>query len=161
MKKLQLTTKTKQVLSIAFLVLAVLFFVLLFAFKDKLNDFASKSIKAQAGSDIQNSESAFVDSAYNYTKNGLSYEITFLEFGAKSCSACKLMEPVMSEIRTKYPNRVNVVFVNIMLPANHPLMKYYGIAAIPIQVLLNKEGKEVFRHTGYYSAESLTQVIEK
>jgi thioredoxin 1 len=154
MRKL-LNEKTKQVLSVVFMILSVVFIVLLFAFKDKLNDFASKSIKAQAGSDIQNSESAFIDSAYNYAKNGLKYQVTFLEFGAKGCSACKRMEGVMDEIRTNYPNRVNVVFVNIMLPANQQLMKYYGIAAIPTQVLLNKEGKEFFRHTGYYSAEEL------
>jgi thioredoxin 1 len=150
-----LNEKTKQVLSVVFMILSVVFIVSLFAFKDKLNDFASKSIKAQAGSDLQNSESAFIDSAYNYAKNGLKYQVTFLEFGAKGCSACKRMESVMSEIRTKYPNCVNVVFVNIMLPENQRLMKYYGIAAIPTQVLLNKECNEYFRHTGYLPAEEL------
>ena len=38
-------------------------------------------------------------------------------------------------------------------------MKYYGIAAIPTQVLLNKEGKEFFRHTGFYSTEELGKQI--
>jgi len=112
-------------------------------------------MQAQAGSEIKISESAFIDSAYNYTKNRLSYEVTFLEFGSKGCSACKRMETVMNEIRTKYPNRVNVIFANIMLPANQRLMKYYGVAAIPTQVFLNKDGKEFFRHTGYYSTEEL------
>jgi thioredoxin 1 len=159
MKKLQLTSKLKQAFTLLFLVLSVLFIVLLFAFKDTLNNFASKAIKAQAGSQIQNSESAFVDSAYNYANNGLKYEITFLEFGAKGCSACKRMETVMSEIRKKYPNRLNVVFINIMLPENQPLMKYYGIAAIPTQVLLNKEGKEYLRHTEYFSTEKLIKIL--
>jgi hypothetical protein len=36
-------------------------------------------------------------------------------------------------------------------------MKYFGIASIPTQVLLNKTGKEFFRHTGYYSAEELVR----
>ncbi len=155
MRKPQLTIKLKKFITWSFLVLSVLFLVLLFAFKDTLNSYASKAIKAQAGSEIQNSESAFVDSAYNYAKNGLNYEVTFLEFGAKGCSACKRMETVMSDIRAKYPYRVNVVFVNIMLPENQRLMKYYGIAAIPTQVLLNKEGKEFFRHTGYFSTNEL------
>ena len=87
--------------------------------------------------------------------------MTFLEFGAKGCSACKRMETVMSEIRAKYPNRVNVVFLNVMLPENQRLMKYFGVAAIPTQVLLNKEGREFFRHTGYYSTEELNKQIEK
>jgi thioredoxin 1 len=138
-----------------FLILTVSFFVLLFAFKDKLNSYASKVIQTQAGSEIQNSESVLIDSSYNYAKNGLSYEVTFLEFGAKGCSACKRMESVMSEIHSEYPDLVNVVFINIMEPENLLLMKYFGIAAIPTQVLLKKDGKEYFRHTGYYSANEL------
>ncbi|MEN6618134.1 MAG: thioredoxin family protein [Rikenellaceae bacterium] len=102
---------------------------------------------------------AFVDSAYNYPKNGLSYQVTFLEFGAKGCSACKRMETVMSEIRAKYPSRVKVVFINIMIPENQRLMKYFGIAAIPTQVLLSKEGQEYFRHTGYFSMEDLIKKL--
>lgn len=155
MKKWKLSAKTKQALSVAFMVLSIAFFILLFLFKDKLNSYASKVIQEQAGSEIRNSEAAYVDSAYNYAKNGLSYEVTFLEFGAKGCSACKRMESVMTEINEKYPNRVNVVFINILLPENQRLMKYFGVAAIPTQVLLDKESKEFFRHTGYYSAEEL------
>jgi len=159
MKRLKLSTKTKQVLPIVFMMLSVLFFVLLFALKDNLTDFASKAIQVQAGSDIQKSESAYIDSAFNYLSNGLKYEVTFLEFGAKGCSACKRMEEVMEEVRTAYPNQVNVVFVNILLPNSQKLMKYYGIAAIPTQVLLNKEGKEYFRHTGYFSTEDLIREL--
>jgi len=133
----------------------MLFFVLLFVFKDKLNNFASQAIQAQAGSEIQNSESALIDSSYNYKKNGLSFEVTFLEFGSKGCSSCKRMESVMNEIRSKYPNRVNVVFINILQPENQRLMKYYGIAAIPTQVLLNSEGLEYFRHIGFFTTQEL------
>lgn len=155
MKKLRAITKAKHVVLAAFWVLSVLFFVWLIAYKDELTNLASTSIKSQAGSEIQKSESAYVDSAFNYAKNGLSYEVTFLEFGSKGCSACKRMEGVMSEIRATYPDKVNVVFVNILLPENQRLMKYYGIAVIPTQVLLDKEGEEFFRHTGYISANDL------
>lgn len=155
MIKLKLSTKTKQILSIVFMVLSVLFFVMLFALKDNLTDFASKSIKAQSNIETQKAESAYIDSAYNYLSNGLAYEVTFLEFGAKGCSACKRMEEVMDEIRTQYPKQVNVVFLNILLPESQRLMKFYGIAVIPTQVLLDKEGKEYFRHTGYFSVEEL------
>ncbi len=138
-----------------FLIFTLLFFVLLFTFKDKLNSYASKAIQAQAGSEIQSTGSALIDSSYNYAKNGLGFEVTFLEFGSKGCSACKRMESVMREISAQYPDRVNVVFINILKPENQRLMKYYGIASIPTQILLNKEGKEFFRHTGYYSTIEL------
>ena len=81
-------------------------------------------MKAQAGSEIINSGAAYVDSVFNYTNNGQSYELTFLEFGA-NCPACKRMESVMEEIRTKYSQNANVIFLNILKPENQVLMKYF------------------------------------
>lgn len=157
MKKPRLSTKAKQWLNIAFLVFSVLFVVALFALKGKLTEFTSKSIKAQADSGTMQSASTLVDSLYNYTRSGLEYEITFLEFGATGCSACKQMETVMAQIQRDYPDRVNVVFVNILKKENQLLMKYFGISLIPTQVLLNSEGKEFFRHTGYLAADELAK----
>jgi thioredoxin 1 len=69
------------------------------------------------------------------------------------------MESVMEEISTKYPIKVNVVFLNVLKPESQNLMKLYGIAAIPTQILLNKNGKEFFRHTGYISSTDLEKEI--
>lgn len=130
-----------------------------FATKDKLNQFLSQSMVQNASPEIINSGDAIVDSLFNYKQNGLTYEITFLEFGSRGCTACKKMEKVMDEIRIKHSNKVNVVFLNILQPESQTLMKYYGIVAIPTQVLLNKKGEEFFRHTGYFSTQELTKKI--
>jgi thioredoxin 1 len=161
MRKVKLFTKIKELMPIFGVVATLLFMVLLFAFKDQLNQMASTVVKAQAGAEIAVSASAFVDSAYNYAQNGLRYEITFLEFGATGCSACRQMETVMEEVKKQYPEKVKVVFLNILKPENQELMKYYGVAAIPTQVLLNKEGKEIFRHTGYFSVDELNVEFER
>ncbi len=126
-----------------------------FAIKDSMNSYISKMMKSQASPGLTRSGEALVDSLFNYSKNNLDYNITFLEFGSKGCSACKRMESVLGNIRQKYPDKVNVVFVNILLPENQVLMKYFGIAAIPTQVLLNKTGEEYFRHSGFFSTENL------
>ena len=130
-----------------------------FALKDNMNDYVSKMMKTQAGSEIANSGLAYVDSTFNYTKNGQGYQVTFLEFGA-NCPACKRMESVMEEIRTKHPKIVNVVFLNVLFPENQNLMKYFGVAVIPTQVLLDKGGKEYFRHSGYYSVDELSRELK-
>jgi thioredoxin 1 len=137
------------------------FIIIGFALKENMNNYLSKMMKAQAGSEIINSGSAYVDSTFNYTKNRLSYQLTFLEFGSTGCSACKRMEKVMDEISKKYPQTVNVVFLNILKPETQNLMKYFGIASIPTQVLLDKDGNEYFRHNGYYSTEELDREIIK
>jgi thioredoxin 1 len=140
----------------------VLLFALLiigFSLKDSMNNYISEMMINQASPGLTQSGKALVDSLYNYSENNQDYEITFLEFGAKGCSACKRMESVMEEISTKYPKKVNVVFLNVLKPESQNLMKLYGIAAIPTQVLLNRNGKEFFRHTGYISSADLEKEI--
>lgn len=150
----------KKVLPWLIIVALITFLIGLFMMKDDMNTHLSKMMKVQAGSEISGSAVTFIDSAFNYSKNGQSFHLTFLEFGA-NCPACKRMEAVMAEIRTKYPQQVNVVFLNILLPENQNLMKYFGVVSIPEQVLLDKTGKEFFRHSGYYSSEDLIKEFDK
>jgi thioredoxin 1 len=132
-----------------------------FLMKDSMNNYLGTMMKKQLSTEISHSGNALIDSLFNYSANGLNYEITFLEFGAKGCSACKRMERVMEEVQSKYPTRVNVVFMNILKPESQNLMKLYGIVAIPTQVVLDKTGKEFFRHIGYISTRDLSKQINE
>ncbi len=138
-----------------FVILAIAFLITLFLIRGQLNDYVSTSIKATSNTDETISSQRLIDSLYNYTENGKLFETTFLEFGAKNCVACRKMEYVMSEVEQSYTDQVYVVFLNILKPQNQALMKYYGVSAIPTQILLNEEGKEYFRHTGYISFADL------
>lgn len=97
---------------------------------------------------------------YNYSISN-SYEMTFLEFGAIGCRACKMMESVLEEIRSKYRGKVNVIFYNVRTDDGKLYADYFNVHAIPVQVLLNKEGIEIFRHTGYFSSEQLSNQFLK
>jgi thioredoxin 1 len=143
------------------IIFVLLFGVLIigFSLKDKMNNYLSEMMKQQASPEITLSGNAVVDSLYNYSENGLNYEITFLEFGATGCSACKRMESVLEEINSKYP-KTNVVFLNVLKPENQNLMKLFGIASIPTQVLLNNKAKEFFRHSGYISTAEIENTFQ-
>jgi thioredoxin 1 len=151
----------KAILNVAFIILVILFLVLLFVFKGSMNTFVSKKMKAQAGETILKSMPLLLDSAFNYEKNGEKYRLTFLEFGATGCISCRMMEKVMNEVKEKYPDKIKVKFINVLLPETQDMMKYFGIAAIPTQVLMDSTGKEVFRHTGYFSTEELENEFQK
>lgn len=144
-----------------FISFVVIFFTMLIAFRGKLNSYVSGSLQSMISSSEKTKISSSIDSAYNYINNNKSFEVTFLEIGSKMCTSCKHMEGVLEEIRVKYPDKVNVIFIDIIEPENQNLIKYFGIALIPAQILLSREGKEFFRHSGYLSAIDLEGAIFK
>ncbi len=144
----------KKITTIVVLILMVAILILGFALKDSMNSYVSNMMKSQISPTAAQSEAVIVNSLYNFSENGESFDLTFIEFGAKGCSACRKMEKVMEEIKTNNP-RVKVVFYNILKTKNQSMMKYFGISAIPTQVLLDKNGKEYFRHIGYISFPDL------
>lgn len=141
-------------------VLIFVFLVILFTQKDKLNKYLSDVIKSQNDIGMQKSMSTQIDSLYNYETNGQTFQVTFLEFGATGCVACRKMEFVLDKTREEYPEKVKVEFLNILKTQNQRMMKYYGIAAIPTQVLLDENGVEYFRHTGFISFNDVRKKID-
>jgi thioredoxin 1 len=73
---------------------------------------------------------------------------TVVDFGATGCRPCDMMTPVLANLKEKYAGKANVLFVHVK--EQEILASRYGIQSIPIQVFFDKDGKEVFRHTGFY-----------
>ena len=87
--------------------------------------------------------------------------VTFIELGSVNCIPCKMMQPVMRQIERKYGSQVKIIFYDVWTPAGRPYAQKYGIQAIPTQVFLDRNGKEYFRHIGYFPFEEVDQVLKK
>ncbi len=98
---------------------------------------------------------------YNYLKNKKGYKITFLEFGMTTCIPCRKMKKVMHEIDSLYKGKVNVIFHNVVKEPAKTYADYYEIELIPVQILLNEEGKIFYRHEGYIPTETLSIIIDE
>lgn len=94
------------------------------------------------------------------TKN-IKYKVTFVELGSIRCIPCQQMQPVMKSIEQKYEKQVKVVFHDVWTEAGAPYGKQYGIDAIPTQVFLDENGKEYFRHAGFFPEEELIKVLKQ
>lgn len=66
----------------------------------------------------------------------------------------------MQEVKLQFPEKVNVVFINVSFKENLSLMMLFGVSAIPTQILLDKSGKEYFRHTGYFSLSEISKKFD-
>lgn len=138
-------------------ILAIVILLLIPAvFKTRVQNYLGSITHQQIGQKDIARVDARIDSLFNYHQNGMKYRYTLLAFGSGGCSACRRMEAVLSEIRDAYPEVVQVAYYNILTPDGQELMKYYGLVAIPAQVLLGTKGEAFFRHTGYLPFEALS-----
>ncbi len=89
--------------------------------------------------------------------SGSDVKITFIELGSVTCIPCKQMQPIMKSIENKYAGQVKVIFYDVWKD-NRPA-KQYGIKLIPTQVFLDKDGKEILRHEGFFAEEEIDKFL--
>lgn len=88
-------------------------------------------------------------------------KVTFVELGSVNCIPCKMMQPVMADIEKEYGTQVKVIFYDVWTKEGQPYSEKYKILVIPTQVFLDKDGKEFFRHQGFFPKEDIIKVLEK
>ncbi len=90
-----------------------------------------------------------------------SPKITFVELGSVNCIPCKQMQPVMKAIEEKFGEQVKVIFYDVWTKEGKPFGTKYGIKLIPTQVFLDENGKEFFRHEGFYPEAEIEKLLVK
>lgn len=141
-------------------VFIVLLLVALIVFRDDLSGYVSKNMTFRLSLDDKEMVGKRISKLYDYFRNGQGYEYTFLEFGSTGCNSCRQMEAVMEAVRSRFPGKVKVVFVNVTEKGNGQMADFYGVATIPTQVLLDRSGQEFYRHSGYISADDLSRYFK-
>ncbi|MDR3688021.1 MAG: thioredoxin family protein [Fimbriimonas sp.] len=82
-----------------------------------------------------------------------------LDLGSDKCIPCKMMQPVLADLRRAYESRLRVDFIDVW---KHPQeAETYKVETIPTQIFFDATGKERFRHVGFYStAEIISKMKE-
>jgi thioredoxin 1 len=76
-----------------------------------------------------------------------------LDLGADKCMPCKMMAPILEELKREYSGRMAVEFIDVW--KNKDAGKPYNIEVIPTQIFFDAEGKELFRHVGFFGKEDI------
>ena len=76
-----------------------------------------------------------------------------LDLGADKCVPCKMMAPILDELKIEYAGTFEVVFIDVW--KNPDAAAPYGIKLIPTQIFFSAEGAELFRHQGFISREDI------
>ena len=76
-----------------------------------------------------------------------------IDLGAGKCASCKMMTSILDELKTTYAGKLDVVFIDVW--ENKQAGDQYGIRMIPTQIFYAADGKELFRHEGFFAKEDI------
>jgi thioredoxin 1 len=76
-----------------------------------------------------------------------------LDLGATKCIPCKAMAPILEGLKQEYAGRMQVEFIDVW--QNEDAGKQYGVNMIPLQIFFDANGKELFRHEGFFGKEDI------
>lgn len=115
-----------------------------------------KKSKSAAGTPSAASAAATVAAASDSTKAGPASTAKLpkmVDLGAGKCIPCKMMKPILDDLKANYADRFTTVFIDVW--ENPDEGKKYGIEMIPTQIFYDAEGKERFRHVGFFGKEDI------
>ena len=88
------------------------------------------------------------------------HRITFVELGSVNCIPCRAMQPVMKSVEQKYGGHVKVIFYDVRTEEQAHYGQEYNIRLIPTQVFLDRNGKELMRHEGYFPENQIDAFLQ-
>lgn len=85
--------------------------------------------------------------------------VTMVDLGANRCIPCKLMAPILQEVKREYQGRAAVVFIDVWEDPNQT--DRFGIRVIPTQIFYDAAGREVERHEGFMDKAAIVKVLAR
>ena len=81
-----------------------------------------------------------------------------VDFYADWCGPCKMMPPILNEVKSQFGDKVNILKVDV--DKNNKAALKYGIRSIPTLIIF-KNGKIVWRKVGVAQAQEIANAIKK
>lgn len=76
-----------------------------------------------------------------------------LDLGADKCIPCKKMAPILEKLEKDYVGELEVQFIDVWKQPDAGNL--YGVRLIPTQIFYGSDGKELFRHQGFYGRQEI------
>ncbi len=145
-KGISFMNKATKIVIVVVLVVAV---GTVLALKQKNKGSASEPVAATSSNPATITES----NSQNLENTTTAKLPRLVDLGADKCIPCKMMAPILEELKTKYNGKLQVDFIDVWKnPGEAPK---YKISIIPTQIFYDASGKELFRHEGFFAKEDI------
>jgi thioredoxin 1 len=95
-----------------------------------------------------------MNAKFNEIING--NDLVLVDFYAEWCGPCKMMSPILQEVKLDLKEAVKIIKVNV--DQHQDLAGHFMVRGVPTFMLF-KTGKLLWRQSGVLSAKDLTQII--
>jgi thioredoxin 1 len=95
-----------------------------------------------------------MNAKFNEIING--NDLVLVDFYAEWCGPCKMMSPILQEVKLDLKEAVKIIKVNV--DQHQDLAGHFMVRGVPTFMLF-KTGKMLWRQSGVLSAKDLTQII--
>lgn len=86
-----------------------------------------------------------------------SNELVLVDFFADWCGPCKMMSPILQEVKTIIKEDAKIIKINV--DTHQDLASHFMVRGVPT-LMLFKSGKMLWRQSGVLSAKDLVDLIK-
>ena len=80
-----------------------------------------------------------------------------IDFSAEWCQPCRMMPPILKEVKNQLGDRVNILKVDV--DKNPAIAQKWMISGVPT-LMIFKNGKQLFRQSGVIPAQQIIQILQ-
>ena len=84
--------------------------------------------------------------------------VVLIDFSAEWCQPCKMMPPILKEVKGKLEDKIRVLKVDV--DKNPAIAQKWGIRSVPT-LMIFKKGKMLYSQPGVVPAPQLTEIVRR
>jgi len=94
----------------------------------------------------------------NFTEIINSNQLTLVDFFATWCGPCKMMHPVLEELKQQMGDSIRIIKIDV--DKNQPLSQMFNVRSVPT-LMLFRSGNVLWRQSGALSIGDLSAVVQQ